>query len=88
MKEAVLFYSDLCPDTGPFVEQLDAYQIAYTALNITSSLSALKQFIQLRETRREFDDKRQQYQLGIPVLVTSEGTILFDVAMLDDYITQ
>ena len=36
MNQPVLFFSDLCPDTAPFVAALNARGIGYEAVNITA----------------------------------------------------
>lgn len=42
MDTPTLFYSDLCPDTQPFVAKLEKLNIAYEAVNIFESMSNFK----------------------------------------------
>lgn len=78
MGQAVVFYSDLCPDTRPFMAELNRYDLIYQPINITGSMQNLKAFLQVRDHREEFLNKKGLGQIGIPVLVTEEGYLIFD----------
>lgn len=65
---AILYYSDLCQDTAPFVAKLEALSFEYQAINITESMKNLKQFLRLRDNEAVFDSKKAQGFAGIPVL--------------------
>lgn len=85
MSKPILFYSSVCPDTDPFIKLLEPYHIEYEAINITETMPNLKRFLSLRDTRKEFMEKKELYQVGIPVLVTEDATLIFDEASLNDY---
>lgn len=73
-----LFYSDKCPQTEPFMAQLDQHQIPYEAININESIANLKQFLQYRDQRNEFDAIRQT-AVGVPLLIDASDHLYFDV---------
>jgi uncharacterized protein HI_0926 len=77
MNQPVLFFSDLCPDTAPFVAALTARGIEYEAVNITASMKNLKRFLALRDNRAEFDVRKAQGAIGIPVLQLPDDSLVF-----------
>lgn len=85
MSKPILFFSSVCPDTDPFIKLLEPYQIEYEAVNITETMLNLKRFLSLRDTREEFLEKKEMNQVGIPVLVTEDATLIFNEAALIDY---
>lgn len=85
MSKPVLYYSSVCPDTDPFIKLLEPYQIEYEAINITESMPNLKKFLSLRDTREEFIEKKEMNQVGVPVLVAEDATLIFNEAALVDY---
>lgn len=85
MSQPVLFYSPLCPDTEPFLKVLEPLNLDYERVNITESMTNLKRFLALRDSRTEFDNKRLLNQVGVPVLVTEDTTLIFDEASLLDF---
>ena len=77
MNQPVLFFSDLCPDTAPFVAALNARGIEYEAVHITASMKNLKRFLALRDNRAEFDVRKAQGAIGIPVLQLPNDSLIF-----------
>lgn len=84
MNQPVLFFSDLCPDTAPFVAALAVRGIAYEAVNMTASIKNLKRFLVLRDHRTEFDARKVQGAIGIPVLQLADGTLIFTIEALPE----
>ena len=82
MNQPVLYFSDLCPDTPPFVAALAARNMDYEAVNITASMKNLKRFLALRDHRAEFDARKAQGAIGIPVLQLADGTLIFTIEAL------
>ena len=82
MNQPVLYFSDLCPDTPPFVPALAARNMDYEAVNITASIKNLKRFLVLRDSRAEFDARKAQGAIGIPVLQLADGTLIFTIEAL------
>ena len=56
MSKPILFYAETCPDTAPFVAELDRLGVDYDEVEIMTSLPNLKQFIRLRDSNAEFDN--------------------------------
>ncbi|UUX33928.1 hypothetical protein [Fundicoccus culcitae] len=83
MSGKILYFSSVCPDTPAFVAELERLNIAYTAVNITESMPNLKQFLALRDTRPEFDVKKEHNQVGVPVLKLENDALIFDVSELE-----
>ena len=82
MNQPVLYFSDLCPDTPPFVAALAARNMDYEAVNITASMKNLKRFLALRDSRAAFDARKAQGAIGIPVLQLADGTLIFTIEAL------
>ena len=82
MNQPVLYFSDLCPDTPPFVAALAARNMDYEAVNITASMKNLKRFLVLRDSRAEFDARKAQGAIGSPVLQLADGTLIFTIEAL------
>ena len=68
MSQHILYFSDKCSDTAPFVAELEKQGIQYEAVNITDSIANLKRFLALRDTRLEFEERKRWGFVGIPVL--------------------
>ncbi len=86
MNKPILFYSELCPDTKPFVAELERLNINYQPVNIFESMANFKQFLRLRDTDKAFDDAKAQGYAGIPVLVVDDERIILDIDKLNDII--
>ncbi|KGQ33219.1 hypothetical protein JP34_08480 [Gallibacterium anatis] len=84
MSKAKLFFAQACPDTAPFVAELARLNVEYEEAEIQSSLSNLKQFLALRDSRSEFDNIKQRGGIGIPALVLDNDKIVLDVEKLAD----
>ena len=79
------YFSDLCPDTAPFVALLDELGVEYEAVNITASMKNLKRFLVIRDREAAFDDGKAQGFACVPVLATNDGDYLFTPEALRDY---
>ena len=79
MNQPVLYFSDLCPDTPPFVAALAARNMDYEAVNITASMKNLKRFLALRDSRSEFESRKAQGAIGIPVLQLPDDSLVFRI---------
>lgn len=82
MEEMVLYYSDVCPDTEDFVNQLEELELSYRAVNITESMPNLKEFLKLRDYRQEFDEAKEENRVGVPVLLM-DSVLIFDINELE-----
>ena len=79
MNQPVLYFSDLCPDTPPFVAALAARNMDYEAVNITASMKNLKRFLALRDSDAAFDARKAQGAIGIPVLQLADDSLVFHI---------
>ena len=75
---AKLYFSDKCPQTPAFVDQLKARRIDYQAVNITDSMANLKEFLRHRDHRPEFKAVIEQGLAGVPVLY-DQDQFIFDL---------
>lgn len=66
-----LFFSSHCPDTKAFVDTLSQLNIPYDSVDITASMKNLKQFLEHRDFKSVFDSKKENNQVGVPVLVVN-----------------
>lgn len=76
MSKLVLFFADRCPDTAPFVAELETLKLEYEAVEITASMANLKRFLHLRDTHHAFEKAKQNGYIGIPALVIEDKVIL------------
>lgn len=81
--KAKLFFSDLCPDTPDFVEKLETLRIDHEPVNITASMGNLKQFLKIRDSRREFQAAKEAGSIGIPVL-EYDDLLIFNPDQLEE----
>lgn len=79
-----LFYSSLCPDTPEFVAKLKEKHIVYEAIEITSSMASLKQFLAFRDQREEFESIKEKGAVGIPCLLTIDDQIILNISQLNE----
>ena len=79
MNQPVLYFSDLCPDTPPFVAALAARNMDYEAVNITVSMKNLKRFLALRDSHAAFDARKAHGAIGIPVLQLADDSLVFHI---------
>ncbi len=86
MNKAKLFYSELCPDTKPFVAELERMNIDYQMVNIFEAMTNFKQFLRLRDTNKAFDNVKTQGYAGIPVLVIDDERVILDLDELKNII--
>lgn len=84
MAKPVLFFSELCPDTKPFITELKNLQIDYEAIEITTSMVNLKRFLKLRDNNPIFDSIKQKGYIGIPALLLSQGDVILDIHQLSE----
>lgn len=64
----ILYFSALCPDTAPFVAELQRLGIEYESVDILDNLANLKRFTKLRDHHSAFDNAKENGYLGIPAL--------------------
>ncbi|MCQ9209762.1 glutaredoxin [Granulicatella seriolae] len=85
MEKVRVFYSSLCPDTGPFFAELERLTIPVEGIDITESMRNLKQFLAVRDHETAFVTRKELGMVGVPCLVTTDDDYIFEVADLADY---
>lgn len=73
-----VYSSPLCPDCRECKANLDAHKIPYSLIDITGSMPALKAFLKLRDGSKEFDFCRENGSVGIPAIVSEDGSVTLD----------
>ena len=83
MNEKTLFFSRLCPDTVPFKAAMERLGVTAREVDITASMSNLKEFLRLRDNEEVFTPRKEQGMVGVPCLV-SGGEYIFEVSDLEE----
>lgn len=73
-----IYGSMLCPDCVECCAAYDKAGIEYTFLSITDDLRAMKEFLSLRDGSALFDPVREHKAIGIPCVVSEDGTMTLD----------
>lgn len=76
MEKPILFFANLCPDTPPFVAELERLKIDYEAVEIMSSMANFKRFLKLRDNHPAFEQAKQNGYIGIPALMLGDDVYL------------
>lgn len=80
-----IYGSLLCPDCVRCCEELDRAGITYSYCDFATDLSALKEFLTIRDSNALFEVVKQEGKIGIPCIVTADGTVLLS---WDQYVSQ
>ncbi|MDP8052215.1 hypothetical protein QJU23_07240 [Pasteurella atlantica] len=78
MNKLTLFYANLCPDTEPFVQELERSNVEYEDVNIFESMANFKRFLKLRDNHSAFDMPKSLGNIGIPALVLDDEKVILD----------
>ncbi|MDP8033178.1 hypothetical protein QJU43_02585 [Pasteurella atlantica] len=78
MNKPTLFYTDLCPDTIPFKQELERLNVEYEGVNIFESMANFKRFLKLRDNHSAFDMPKSLGNIGIPALVLENEKVILD----------
>lgn len=71
-----LFFAQNCPDTAPFIAELNRLGIEYEAVEILTNLANFKRFLVLRDQHHAFEQAKSNGYIGIPALQVGELVIL------------
>lgn len=82
MTKPVLYFAHWCPDTAPFVAELQRLGVDYEAVDITQSGANFKPFLKLRDRHPAFDNAKANGYIGIPALVLEDERVVLDLAEL------
>ena len=77
MSKITMFGAKACQQTVEAAKVLNQTGVYYEYLDICEDLDFLKRFMQLRDTRAEFDEIRQNGDIGIPCIIVDEEQIFF-----------
>lgn len=69
-----IYGSHLCEDTQKVLKEVKDAEFR----NISEDLSALKEFLEIRDTNPIYDEVKKNGGIGIPVFVLDDGTVTFD----------
>lgn len=72
-----IYGTTLCPDCRDAFERLAKEQISYELVDIMESTKNLREFLHLRDQRKEFDPVKAAGGIGIPCYVEDDGSIHF-----------
>lgn len=73
-----IYGSMLCKDCVECRTQFDAQGIPYEFHDFGEELTALKEFLALRDREEIFDTVREAGKIGIPCLVCEDGRVSLD----------
>ncbi|EFG27752.1 glutaredoxin domain-containing protein [Fusobacterium periodonticum] len=71
-----VYGSMLCPDCVEAKEYFEKVNYRYEFVNITESMKNLKEFLALRENRKEFEEIKKLGYVGIPAILTDDNKII------------
>ena len=71
-----VYGSMLCPDCVEAREYFEKVNYKYEFVNITESMKNLKEFLALRENRKEFEEIKKLGYVGIPAILTDDNKII------------
>ena len=73
-----IYGSPLCPDCRECKANFDANNVAYEYVDINESIANLKAFLKLRDTLPVFDHSKEVGDIGIPAIVSEDGSVFLD----------
>ncbi|QIM64265.1 hypothetical protein [Frederiksenia canicola] len=76
MTKPTLFFANLCPDTPPFMAELERLKVDYEAVEIMCSMANFKHFLKLRDNHLAFEQAKQNGYIGIPALLLGDEVYL------------
>jgi hypothetical protein len=71
-----VYGSMLCPDCVEAKEYFEKVNYKYEFVNITESMKNLKEFLALRDNRKEFEEVKKLGYIGIPAILTDDNKII------------
>ncbi|MCT8604024.1 hypothetical protein KZ329_03860 [Glaesserella parasuis] len=82
MQKPVLYFAHWCPDTAPFVAELQRLGIDYEEREMTTGGANLKAFLKLRDNHPAFDHVKANGYIGISAVVLEDERVVLDLAEL------
>ena len=78
-----VYGSMLCPDCVEAKEYFEKVNYKYEFINITESMKNLKEFLALRDNRKEFEEVKKLGYIGIPAILTDDNKIILGDEVLE-----
>ena len=79
----ILYFAHWCPDTEPFVAELERLGVEFDECDITEGGSTLKPFLRLRDRHSAFENAKENGYIGIPALLLEGDKVVLDLAELE-----
>ncbi|QLB15617.1 hypothetical protein A6B39_09225 [Mannheimia granulomatis] len=83
MTKPILYFAHWCPDTEPFVAELERLGVEFDECDITKSGANFKPFLCLRDRHPAFDNAKANGYIGIPALLLDGDKVVLDLAELE-----
>lgn len=78
MDKITVYGSNVCPGTLAFLNILTSNHYMPVFINVTGSITLLKEFMYLRDTEACFDGLRGTTSIGFPLIKMPDGTYTRD----------
>lgn len=79
MAQFIVWGSPYCPDCTEALKRFKEENIEIDYRNISDSMSRMREFLKIRDTRDEMKAVKEAGYVGIPCIVTPDDKILLDV---------
>lgn len=73
MYDLTLFTSSKCPECPPVIKRLEDNGIKFRNVDISNSISELKEFLRHRDSNPFFDSIKENDFVGVPTLMDEDG---------------
>lgn len=73
-----LYVTMLCPDCVEALEYLKNINYEYELVDITADIMNLKEFLNLRDKREEFNLAKELGHIGVPAILTKNDNIIIE----------
>ena len=74
-----VYGTELCPDCREAFEKMKKENISYELVDIMAETKNLREFLNLRDSRQEFDKVRETGGIGIPCFLMEDGSVRFEI---------
>lgn len=79
MTKVIVYGYDVCPDCIDAIKELKNHNVTFNYMDFAKSTVNLKRFLKLRDSNPEFDNAKQDGNIGIPCFLLSDGTVTLDL---------
>lgn len=83
MTKPILYFAHWCPDTEPFIAELERLGVEFEECDITKCGANLKLFLRLRDYHPAFNHAKAKGYIGIPALLLEGDKVVLDLAELE-----